>query len=184
MTIAHAHGKTAAGVYVPLLVDSSGRLITNAARILAQSAVAVSGAADTNENTLATIPVPANAMGPNGTLRIWTSWTYTNSANVKTIRVRFSGAAGTQFFSRGETTTAIANNVTTISNRNATNSQVSGGTANGTLTVTGLGTSTGAIVTGAVDTTVATTLVITGQKALDSETLTLERYLVEVLYGA
>lgn len=147
--------------------------------ILGQSAVAVSGAGDTNENALATITVPANALGLNGTLKIWTQWTYTNSANAKTLRVRFSTISGTAFLSASTTTTATAQELTMISNRNAANSQV-GGQAG----VTWPAASTNAVVTAAVDTTVATTIVITGQKVLGSETLTLERYICELLYGA
>jgi hypothetical protein len=175
------HGRTSSGGNVPLLVDSEGRLIVNAPRILAQSAVAVSGAADTAENTLATITVPANAMGPNGTLRIWTSWSYTNSANGKTLRVRFSGASGTQFMNPTVTASVVTSQITQITNRNATNSQVSASGANASGIVVGSGT---ALATSAVDTTVETTIVITGQKALGTETLTLERYLVELIYGA
>ncbi len=68
--------------------------------------------------------------------------------------------------------------ITQISNRNATNSQVGHVAATG-----GLGGATGGIVTAAVDTTAATTIVITGQKATLGETLTLEQYIIEVMPG-
>jgi hypothetical protein len=63
--------------------------------ILGASAVAVSGAADTNENILATITIPAGAMGLNGILRVYADYTVTNNANAKTLRVRLSGIGGT-----------------------------------------------------------------------------------------
>ena len=144
--------------------------------VLAHSAAAVSGAADTNENILATITVPANSMGANGMVRIWTLWTVNNDASAKTVRVRFGGIGGTAYFSA-----SIANQVTThlitlISNRNATNSQVgSPGLA------AGFGVSTSATITSAIDTTAETTIVLTAQKADGTDTMTLERYLVELI---
>jgi hypothetical protein len=143
--------------------------------VLASSAVAVSCPADTNEDVLATITVPGNSMGLNGSLRIWTLWTMTNSANNKTIRVRFSGANGAQYMVVTNTTTATYHAVTLLGNRGAANSQV-GQMSNGLIA-----SSSGAVVTSAVDTTVDTTIVITGQKASAGETITLERYLVELI---
>lgn len=150
-------------------------------RVLGRSAVPVSVSATTDEETLATITVPANAMGPNGTLRIWTTWTHTNSANNKTLSVRFSGASGTQYLALVVTAHAGSQVVTTISNRNATNSQV--GYAASAATSFG-STIASTPATSAVDTTVATTIVISGQKASSGETLTLEWYLVELMPGA
>jgi hypothetical protein len=145
---------------------------------LFQSAAAVSCAADTAENVLATITVPAGAMGPNGTIRVWTSWSYTNGANNKVLRVRFGGGAGTSYLGFTATTTAGARFFTEISNRNATNSQFGGIGASGSF-----GASTNTYSTSAVDTTAATTIVISGTKASAGDTLTLERYLVELLPG-
>lgn len=144
--------------------------------VLAQSAVAATAPADTNENVLATIPVPGGAMGLNGRLLITTQWTITSSANNKILRVRFSGAAGTLFLNGTFTTSATARMQTEIANRNAANSQVGGSSlASGTW-----GGSTGAIVTAAVDTAADTTLVIAGTKASGAETITLESYSVEL----
>lgn len=147
--------------------------------ILAQSGTAVSGAADTNENTLATITVPANAMGPNGQLRIWTDWTWSNTADDKTARIRFSGASGTIFLTVLGTTSVGLAAITLISNQNNAAVQRGGITGSGPFAVR-----TAAAVTAAVDTTAATTIVITGQKETGTDTLTLDRYVVEVLYGA
>ena len=153
----------------------------NLSYILAQSAVAVSGAEDTAENTLATITIPANALGANGSIAIITSWTFTNSANLKTLRARFSGGAGSIYMSFAITTQATTQAQFIISNRNSASSQV-GGTTGGNATG-GWGVSTGAIVTSAIDTTAQTTIVITGQKALGTETITLERYIAILSYG-
>jgi hypothetical protein len=146
-------------------------------QILGQSAVAVPVPADITEDTLATITVPANAMGANGVLRITTHWNITNNANVKTPRIRFSGGAGTIYSTATFASQSDAIIRGNIANRGTTNSQVglletifsSGGSAVNGRTVS------------AVDTTVSTTIVITGQKAVAGDTLTLESYLVELI---
>lgn len=161
----------------------AGRLFAKSAGLwypLAASAVGVSCPADTTEDTLATVTVPAGAMGANGQLRIWTLWTFTNSANVKTLRVRFGGISGTQYFNLATTTNATANEVHFICNRNSQSSQIGGQGSSSSI----FATSTNANTTSAVDTSAQTTLVITGQKASSGETLTLEAYSVDLLYQA
>lgn len=150
--------------------------------ILARSFVLASHTGDTSETTLATITVPAGAMGANGILRITTQWSHTSSGNNKTLFVRFSGAAGTAYLNNNVTTTASTRDQRLISNRNATNSQV--GTNLGAVSTGGWGSNANAVVTSAVDTTAATTIVIRCQLASSGETITLEGYLVELLYGA
>lgn len=142
--------------------------------ILAQSAIAASVSNTTSEETLATITLPAGALGLNGHLKIWTTWTVTNGINDKILRVRFSGAAGTQYLVSTQTAIAHAQYLTIISNRGAANSQV------GAVSALSTGTSSGAVVTSAVDTAAASTIVISGQKEVGTEVLTLERYLVEI----
>lgn len=143
--------------------------------ILGASAVAVSGAADTAENILATVNVPAGAMGLNGILRVYSLWTFTNGADDKICRVRLGGIGGTAFGSTTATTSATLTDFRQIANRGAANSQVS--TSSGVQ----FATSSGATVTGAIDTSAATTLVLTGQKETGANTLTLEAYTVELL---
>lgn len=148
-------------------------------QILAQSSVGVSCGADTSEDTLATVTVPAGAMGANGRLRITTIWTITNSGNNKTFRIRFGGTSGTIFGTGTLTTIASIHDQREVCNRNSASSQI-GGVNGGTG---GWGTSSGANVTSAVDTSSETTVVITGQKASSGETITLESYLVELYYA-
>lgn len=145
-------------------------------KLLARSAVAQSHTGDTAEFVFATITIPAGSLGVNGILRISTYWSYTNSANAKTGRIRLGGAAGTQFLSVAHTTSAAFSDTRSIANRNALNSQV--GIGAGT-TVSG-GTSTAAPTTSSVDTSLAQDLVLSGQLANSGETITLERYVVEV----
>lgn len=145
--------------------------------ILGKSSVAVSGAADTNENTLATVSLPA--MNANDQVRARMRFTVTNSANLKTFRARISGISGTIFLTDTLTSSQGSNYYAelVVGLRNATNSQIAshfgmrGNTAAGNA----------AVVTGAVNMSVATSLVLTGQKATGSETLTLEWYSVELL---
>jgi hypothetical protein len=147
-------------------------------RVLGVSGVAVSAGANTTENTLATITIPAGAMGPNGQLRIYTLWNYTNSANNKTFRVRLGGAAGTQALAITHTTSTQFADMRIIQNAGVENSQIffdRGSTPHPGST------SAGANTTAAIDTAAGTTLVITGQKATAGEVLTLVSYSVELI---
>lgn len=162
--------------------DTSGLVGRQASgfRVLGQSSVAVSCTASTSEEVLASVVVPAGAMGPNGRLFISTLWTVTSSANNKNLRTRFGGISGTIYGSVTATTVACAIDQRIIANRNSESSQV--GSPNGT--VGGLGATPTAVSTSTVDTSLATTVDITGQKASAGETLTLESYCVEVFYAA
>jgi hypothetical protein len=151
-------------------------LILQRYRILGASAVAVSGPADTSENILATINIPAGAMGLNGILRVTTQWTVNNNANVKAARARLGGIGGTDFLGANIASTLSMRAETQIANRGVANSQVGFGVG-----TTFFGTLNGAAVTGAIDTSAATTLVITAAKATAGDTMTLEQYLVELL---
>lgn len=152
-------------------------------RVIAASGAAVSCAADVAENTLATITVPAGLMGLNGTLRVTTLWSWTNSANNKTAKIYFgaagAGTGGTLYMSTIYTTTTGTRDQRQVTNRNSASSQVGG--ANGFMTAAGWGTTSGAVVTSTVNTGTASEIVLTGQKASAGETLTLESYLVELI---
>lgn len=149
--------------------------------VLGKSAVAVSHTGDTNETTLATITVPANAMGPNGVVRITTLWSYTNSANNKVLRVRFGGTGGTIYLNTTKTTTASFRDQRQIANVNSASSQK--GAPNG-LGAGGWGDTTAGLATGAIDTTADVDILIRGTLANTGETITLEAYTVEVCHGA
>jgi hypothetical protein len=150
-------------------------------RVLAQSAVAASLTGVTTDSALASIAIPAGAMGPNGRLRVTTLWSITNSANAKTLRVRLGGLAGTAFQSIALTTSASFRAQCEIANRNNQASQVG---ANASIGSGGWSATGAAIATAAIDTSAAATLVISGQLANGGETITLEGYLVELAYGA
>lgn len=158
------------------MIDPSQLLaLPNKSIVLAASAVAIVCPADVTEDILASIPISANAMGPNGRLRITSHWSFTNNANNKTLRVRYSGGAGTQFWALVQSADSRVVSVVTIANRNATNVQF--GDALGFNSTSG---GVNSQTPGAIDTTLPTSLVLTGQKAVGGDVLTLESYLVEL----
>lgn len=160
-------------------LDSLANDLASTWRVLASSGIAVSHTGDTSETVLATVQVPANAMGPNGILRISSLWSYTNSGNNKTSFIRLGGLAGTAFLNRVHTASASFFDVRQIANRDAANSQVGP-----SVTLFSVGESVNAAFTGTINTTVAQDLVLTGQLASAGETITLEAYLVELLKAA
>lgn len=156
--------------------------VTGVPDIVAQSATSVSVGAVTTETTLATITIPANAVGPNGWVKVIHSVTVTNGANNKTHRVRVGGIAGTAICDATLTTSNGATRVTLIANRNSASSQVGLAPAGNNSGAPGQFTS--GYPTSTVNTASAWDLVITGQKANSGDTLTLEAYQVIVCYGA
>lgn len=101
---------------------SSGRVIVTTAGSRSVTGV-------TAETNLAALRIPGGAMGPNGTAEITAVYSYTNSANNKTIINRISATSGqtsgvTQLGASVATTTAAAQAKWIIRNNNATNSQL------------------------------------------------------------
>lgn len=171
--LASANGK------FPYFTGSGTAALADNFRMLAASAVSASHTGNTNETTLATVTIPAGAMGANGALRINSLWSYTNSGNTKTLRNRLDGISGTVFMSAAPTTTASAHDAgRIIQNRNSVSSQVcrASGAASGPAAT--------AVITGAKDTSGALDLVFTAQLANSGETITLEAYSVEIMYKA
>lgn len=148
-------------------------------RILGASAVAVSCPADTTEDILGTINVPAGAMGLNGILRIRTHWTFTGSVNAKNWRIRLGGIGGALFLNNGDATLTDTDFWADTMIQNVGSAAIQKGYSRGITNVSSLQVTSKSA--GAIDTSVAQTTVITGQKATAGETLTLESYLVELL---
>ena len=151
---------------------SGGGIGLKSAGVVAQSAVPASVTGTLSETTLATIPIPAGAMGVNGRLRITASYSYTNSANSKQLIVRFGGAVV-----RGSTRTTSAqdNFIDMLANRGVANSQFYA------LAFTTGASAAGIQATSAIDTTQAQNLTLNGTLANIGETITLESYTVEIL---
>ena len=134
-------------------------------------------AASTAEVDLVTLNIPAGLIGLNGQLVVTHFWEVTNNANTKTARVKLGGTA---FFANATSLASVAIFLpppTVIWSRNSQSSQMAFAAANGNTSV-----ATGtAKTTGTVDTSAATTLVISGQKATGSDTMTLLGYRVELV---
>ncbi len=152
-------------------ISISGGVISSNV-ILAASFVGASLTGTLIETTLATITVPGNTMGANGRIEIETIWSFTNSANNKTARVKFGG---TTLQNIVLTTNNSMRTSCFIANRNNTASQVAPPNSS-----TGSGATTNAIITAAIDTTSSVSITITGQLANTGETITLEGYIVRL----
>jgi hypothetical protein len=147
------------------------------ARLLAASAATgMSHTGNTNETALATISV--SPPGPNGGIEVRTVWSYTNSGNNKTLRVRLGGIGGTAYLALVPTTTTTLSDSRRIRNRNSNSSQVGSFSA---ANSGGFNTSSAAVVTSSTDWSAAVDLVISAQLASAGETITLESYEVWLL---
>lgn len=150
--------------------------------VLASAATAVTHTGDTNETVLATVAIPAGAMGANGKIIVTARGAMSpSSANVKQPRCRLGGIGGTNFGSIAYTTNTNWQCQWLIENRNS--QSVQQGTLFGNRTTDMVMTAV-APVAGALDTSGALDLVITGQVANSGESITLDSYLVEILYKA
>ncbi len=147
----------------------------NGVYVLANSAVAVNSTNTATEETLATIAVPANAMGANGWFEVTCGWSVTNNANAKTARIRFGG---TEYLASSLASTAQNNQFRIIMNRGATNSQI--GISSSTRPEVYGTASSNAMVTSAHDTTSSQNITITSQKATGTDSMTLEWYIVKL----
>lgn len=162
--------------YTPAEVDQTPSPIT-----IAQSAVPVSVGSVTSEEALATVTVPGGAMGPNGFVVIWSTWSMTNNSNSKTARIRIGGLSGTALFSSSMTTTRTLMRPTLFANVNSESSQKTSSSSGQGGSV---GTSTGSLVLTSVDTSQDFQIVFSGQKADAADSMILESYMVSVCYGA
>lgn len=116
---------------------------------------------DGAENTLFSVAVPP--LGANDILRCSAFWKMTNGANDKTLKAKLGASVG---YTQAFTTSATANHMYEVYNRNATNAQM-WRTSNKTM----LGDSTGANTATTEQTNVATTFTLTGTKATGAENL-------------
>lgn len=146
--------------------------------VLAQSGVASAVTGTTSPTTLATISVPANSLGANGALRIDFSASFTASTNLKTISCQLNGSTVASFGRSGATETGVRS-LAVVQNRGVTNSQVISEPSS-TSVVFGVFTATFPA-TLSIDTTASTSITFVGTLANSSETITLERYLIEIV---
>jgi hypothetical protein len=146
--------------------------------VLAASGVAASHTGSTSETTLATVTVPAGALGANGIMRVRANWSYPNSVNTKVFRTRVGGVSGTSIASYTATTTQSIVVANQLHNRNSQSSQVCANSAwlGGAIDATPT--------TLSVDTSNAFDVLFTVVLANSSETAVLHSYSVEIYYAA
>lgn len=131
----------------------------------------------TTESTLATLNIPAGALGANDGLQLDLIWSCTNTAAAKRIRARFGG---TVLFNLDLTTHLVFRQSVKLRNRNSQSSQVSQGNSSTNFGPVG---SVG-VQTFTVDFATAQALTITGQFPVtgsSANTLTLEEATITAL---
>jgi hypothetical protein len=153
------------------IIQSTGLAAT---KTLVNTAVQASHTGDILETTKYTLTIPAGIMGANSSLRIDFMTSCTNNANAKTVRAKLGG---TTFATLNMTSQASNRRVIKISNRNSTNSQISFPASN----TIGLGSSTVAVLTTAIDFTSSQTFTITVENANAGDTISVEDVTVEVI---
>jgi hypothetical protein len=173
-------GGTTKRAYVAQLAQYASVLSINLRQIIASSTVPVLHTGTVDETVLATISLPANAMGPNGRIQMKVTWTYTGSVASKTPRVRFGGLLGTAFYDSTQTINECTVAVIGWTNRGVSNVQIGDAPI---TTASGVGSVISSPPIGAIDTTEAVDIVITGHLTDVTEIITLEQYLVELIYG-
>jgi hypothetical protein len=145
-------------------------------KIIAMSGAPLSLTGTLTNTVLATVPIPANALGKNGVLRVTTLWQMTASANNKTLRNNFGGSFD---ILAGHTVSGAG-----VQSVLHTRYMMNAGVANSQVGFAAWGDNfenNNTVATGAVDTTVAQNLTIEAQLALISETITLKAYIVELI---
>jgi len=127
----------------------------------------------TTANTqLHEVVVPGGLMSPNGQLEIVHNWTYTNSANSKTLRIYFGTFGGISYYGRSETTTTVSQVYTSIKNRNDVASQIGINSA----VASGVGSTSGSFVTSTLNTSTNQSIIFAAQLASAGETATLKGF--------
>lgn len=130
---------------------------------------------DTGEEFGVTLTIPANSIGSTGAVRASYYLAETNNANSKSMRIRWSGNAGTVFILQGAASNPDVGGIVLISNEGATNVQFSEVISSLNLAPATRG------VGGAIDTTAQTTLVFSLQRGVATDNFVLLPPAVEVV---
>ena len=139
--------------------------------------------ADTLDNTLKSVSIPANSLGANGRIRVYCIVKSTGTNNTKTYRIKF-GATTLFSFVDGATSESRYEFNLNIFNRNLTNSQYAwfmypyNNAAANTDTFASISRHWN---TSAIDTTSAQTLAVTGQLANSLDSIIISGFYVEIL---
>jgi len=142
---------------------------------LAVSGANVANTGDTNENTVATVTVPAGIMGANGAVEVIPLWDFTNNSNTKTMKVKFGGSV---VYSIATTTTTSCQMQYIVRNANSASSQV----AQASSGSSGMGAVASSLLTGAIDTSAAVNITLTAQcNTAGTDTINLRGYIVRLI---
>ena len=142
---------------------------------LAASGAAVANTGNTTENTVATVTIPAGIMGANGVIEVIPLWDFSNNSNTKTMKVKFGGGL---VYSIATTTTTSCQMMYIVRNANSASAQI----AQASSGSTGMGSVASALLTGAINTSAATTITLTAQcNTSGSDTITLRGYIVRLI---
>lgn len=156
----------------------------NGEATLAQSGASVSVTGTTTETVLATYTLPANLVAPWSTIEIFHNWSYTNSANSKTLRLKHAavggGITGDTYYSCASTTTATLQAFSAIRCNNSMSLQKGWGI--GSTGPGGFGTISSTLRAFTRGLTSASDINLTAQLANTGETITLTGYSI-VLKG-
>lgn len=178
-TTANATATAANATATALSTRTTALEALNATRTIALAAPGTVLTGTTSETTLATITIPAGVLGPNGQLQVDALFSYTASTNTKTPRIKFGGTA---FYAPA---IAVGSQVGVgVSLRIANRASVSSQVGISPAVLAGVGVATAGPVTASVNTAASVTLLITGQLALGTESITLESYSVRSTYSA
>ena len=151
---------------------------------LAQSGASVSVTGTATETVLATYTLPANLVAPWSTIEMIHTWSYANSANSKTLRIKHcavgGGITGDTYYSCASTTTAMLQGFTAIRCNNSLSEQKGWGI--GTTGPSGFGTIASTMRSFTRGLTSSSDINITAQLSNTGETITLVGYSI-VLKG-
>lgn len=142
--------------------------------VLAKSTTTSNHTGNTNETTLATIPIPAGIMSTHGVLRILPLFSSTSSANTKFYRVKLGSST---IWAAAFTTTRLIQTLIVIRNVGAANLQHTF-SDNNTI---GLGALAAAATSFNENTANDLNLTITGQLNNAADVITLNGYTVELM---
>lgn len=131
------------------------------------------GAAYTTETTVATVALPAGALGTNGTLRIHTTWGMNNNANSKSVNVKLDGSTVMGF---GFTSVASFSDLRYVRNRGDAAKQIVHPTNQGSVS-----SGTNAVAYLTVNTALEKNIAFTMNPATAADYVVLEGYNVEVM---
>ena len=135
------------------------------------TSVALTGT--TSETTLLTVNIPAGLIGISGKVKLYPLYSMTLNANNKVLRVKLGGS---QAFYTAVSNSSQSSALVIIRNIGSESVQKSS-----TTVVPGLGNTGTALNTLAIDTSVATTITVTGQLANSADTMTLEGFFMEIV---